>query len=284
MNNVLGIMQGRLLPPFDGRFQAFPASGWETEFQYAADIGLQCIEFIYEVPYLESNPLHSDDGIRRIKNVVEATGCAVHTICADYFMEKRLFNELPDVLQTNQDALISLIERSDTLGVAGIVIPCVDQSELRTDEDKTALVASLHRALRATSESRMKLYLETSLAPGAFKELLLAIDSPRVGVNFDSGNSASLGFDPHEEFDMLSKWMDHIHIKDRVLGGGTVPLGHGATDFSAVFQEMTAMDYSGVIVLQAARGEDEITLAQSNMEFVESAWQNAYHEGNGRST
>jgi hexulose-6-phosphate isomerase len=75
--------------------------------------------------------------------------------------------------------------------------------------------------------------------------------------------------------------MDHIHIKDRLLGGGTVSLGSGDTDFPTVFQEMAAMDYSGILILQTARDKNEIALARNNMEFVESAWQSAYHKGNG---
>lgn len=281
MNNVLGIMQGRLLPPYDGRFQAFPANNWRREFECAAGIGLQCIEFIYEVPYLDCNPLHSNNGIKQIKDVVQETGCGIYTICADYFMERRLFNQQPDALKSNQKALISLIERGDMLGVTGIVVPCVDQSELRTDKDKAELVTSLHNVLNATNGSKVKLYLETSLAPQGFRELLLAIDSPRVGVNFDSGNSAALGFDPHEEFSMLHDWINHIHIKDRELGGGTVPLGCGDTDFPAVFREMATIDYSGIIILQAARGGDEVTLARQNKAFVEAAWEVAQHSKNG---
>ena len=32
-----GIMEGRLVPPEDGRFQCFPREQWESEFAYAAE-------------------------------------------------------------------------------------------------------------------------------------------------------------------------------------------------------------------------------------------------------
>ncbi|TAN50397.1 MAG: sugar phosphate isomerase/epimerase, partial [Rhodospirillales bacterium] len=36
----VGVMQGRLLLPFEGRFQAFPAKGWQEEFALAARAGI----------------------------------------------------------------------------------------------------------------------------------------------------------------------------------------------------------------------------------------------------
>ena len=41
----VGIMQGRLVPPVDGRIQAFPAENWKDEFELASDAGLACIEW-----------------------------------------------------------------------------------------------------------------------------------------------------------------------------------------------------------------------------------------------
>jgi len=37
---LLGIMQGRLVPPVEGRFQAFPRDRWTAEFPRAAEAGL----------------------------------------------------------------------------------------------------------------------------------------------------------------------------------------------------------------------------------------------------
>ncbi len=40
----LGIMQGRLVPPVDGKIQAFPAGSWERELLLARQAGLDLIE------------------------------------------------------------------------------------------------------------------------------------------------------------------------------------------------------------------------------------------------
>ena len=56
-------MQGRLLPPAEGRFQSFPRDGWEAEFPLASAAGLDAIEWIYDVFGEDVNPLATDAGI-----------------------------------------------------------------------------------------------------------------------------------------------------------------------------------------------------------------------------
>ena len=43
----------------------------------------------------------------------------------------------------------------------------------------------------------------------------------------DIGNSASLGLNPLDEFEAFGDRILNVHVKDRVLGGTTVPLGLG---------------------------------------------------------
>ena len=54
---MIGIMQGRLLPPVDGRIQAFPGDGWQREFAIARGLGYDSIELTIETASLESHPV-----------------------------------------------------------------------------------------------------------------------------------------------------------------------------------------------------------------------------------
>ena len=89
-------------------------------------------------------------------------------------------------------------------------------------------------------------------------------------VNYDSGNSASLGYDPIDEFAAYGVRVGSVHIKDRVRGGGTVPLGSGDASFRALFECLAALGYSGDFVLQVARGTDgdEVSWSRKNREYV----------------
>ena len=43
-----GCDAGRLLPKYQGRYQAHPVGYWQDEFPEAANAGLDCIEFILD--------------------------------------------------------------------------------------------------------------------------------------------------------------------------------------------------------------------------------------------
>jgi hexulose-6-phosphate isomerase len=48
-----------------------------------------------------------------------------------------------------------------------------------------------------------------------------------------------------------------VHVKDRVFGGTTVPLGTGNADFPTVFRLIREADYSGYLIMQTARAKDD---------------------------
>ena len=62
----IAIIQGRLVPPEDGRFQCFPRNRWRDEFAHAAAAGLDAIEWIYDLHGADMNPLATDAGIAEI--------------------------------------------------------------------------------------------------------------------------------------------------------------------------------------------------------------------------
>jgi hexulose-6-phosphate isomerase len=136
------------------------------------------------------------------------------------------------------------------------------------------VVDVLEAVLPTAQETGVELHLETSLAPADFARLLDQVSSPLVRVNYDSGNSSSLGFVPAEEFAAYGERVGSVHIKDRVLGGGTVPLGTGDADLPAVFAALEKSGYRGDITLQVARSEPgrEVAWARSNREFVARYW------------
>ena len=52
-----GIMQGRLTSPKDNRIQFFPKDEWIEEFGSAAQIGFDCIEWLYDLHDANINPI-----------------------------------------------------------------------------------------------------------------------------------------------------------------------------------------------------------------------------------
>jgi len=262
----IAIMQGRLSAPVNGQLQAFPAEAWAHEFARAADAGLNAIEWIFDAP---RNPFLSDDDAARIPQIVRGTGIGIRSVCADYFMDAPLHRGVEAEVDERLAVFRALADRASDMGVQHIVLPCVDQSAIRDDSDRDRLIEALEGIVSHTDARGVEIHLETSLAPNAFASLIARLPDT-VMANYDSGNSASLGYDVREEFAAYGDRVGSVHIKDRLRGAGTVPLGTGDADFPALFDALERVAYCGLFTLQVARGPlgQEVELARSNRDFV----------------
>jgi len=265
--NPIGVMQGRLLPKYLGRYQAYPVGYWQEEFPKAAALGLDCIEFILDFDSAEQNPLLTPGGPEEIMRIVAESGVAVQTICADIFMEAPLHHPDEQIAAYSQNILERLLERASTLSVTDIVIPCVDKSSMLDETAQDRFVRRLKPIVDKAEALIVNLALETDLAPQPFAELLETFESQRVTVNYDTGNSAAHGFDPIEELACYGDRISDIHIKDRVLNGGSVELGSGDTKFDDFFDVLGKFSYIGPFILQAYRDDEGMAIFQKQLEW-----------------
>jgi L-ribulose-5-phosphate 3-epimerase len=268
MKNKIGVMQGRLLPKYQDRYQAHPVGYWHDEFFLAQDIGLDYIEFILDFNDAKDNPLLNDNGLNEISAVVDKTGVKVKTICADYFMEAPLHSEDLSVSEQSEKVLTKLLYNSAKLGVSDIVIPCVDQSSLNNKVKIDNFLKKMQPSVRVAEALNVNLSLETDLAPKPFAKLLENFNSNKVTVNYDIGNSAALGYDIEEEFAMYGDLITDIHIKDRELMGGSVILGNGNADFDLFFSIIDKHNYSGPYIMQSYRDDEGVDIFKKQLEWL----------------
>ena len=221
----IGIMQGRLSEEFGDRIQSFPIKTWKTEFEIAEKIGFDCIEWIFDE--IQPNPILSTNGISEINFLRKKHNIAINSICADYFMTKKLFRENKEELEKNIVILKKLIIQARKMNISMIEIPLVDSSSLKNDEDKLQVIESLKKIISLAEDNEIIINLETDLNPLDFKELLKKIDHPNINANYDSGNSASLGYNIKEELTILEKWIKNVHVKDRKFEGGNCSIRYG---------------------------------------------------------
>ena len=266
--NPIGVMQGRLLPKYQGRYQAHPLDYWQDEFPKAAELGLKCIEFILDFNNAELNPLLRDTGPDEILSLSEKTGIKVVTVCADYFMEAPLHHPDEGIAAQSQNVLGHLLTNGNKLGLTDIVIPCVDQSSLTDDAAKERFIARLRPLEEAAEMYKINLSLETNLAPQPFAELLEHFGSRRVTVNYDTGNSAAYGYDPVEELSCYGNKISDIHIKDRKLCAGSVLLGTGETQFGRFFEALHTLNYTGPFIMQAYRDDEGLEIFKQQLAWV----------------
>lgn len=263
----LGVMQGRLLPKYLGRFQAHPVGYWEDEFPLAQGCDLSLIEFILDFNDAEKNPLLADGGVARIRRAITQTGVGVESVCADYFMEAPLHHPDPGVRRESASVFRRLLESCGALGARHLVLPCVDQSRLEEAAAVDRLVDALAPLLPIALQKNIFISFETDLPPGPFRALIDRLGHPAVRVNWDTGNSASLGFESREEWRAYGPLISDVHLKDRTRGGGSILLGQGAVDWGACIDLLKA-HYQGPLILQAWRDDEGLAVFKQQLSWV----------------
>jgi len=266
--SYIGVMQGRLLPKYQGRYQAHPVGYWQEEFKVAQELNLDSIEFILDFNDVELNPLCSKGGINEIRSVSHITGVKVKTICADYFMEAPLHSKNRLESERSQNMLLNLITSASKLNVTDIVIPCVDNASLDSLDAQNRFVENLMPLLKLAEKCKINLSLETDLAPVPFMKLLSVFNSEYLTVNYDIGNSASHGYDVIEELNCYGGKISDIHIKDRELFGGPVELGKGNANFELFFNKLQEFNYDGPFIMQAFRDDEGVEIFKKQLDWI----------------
>ena len=266
----VGVMQGRLLPKYKGNYQAHPVNYWQEEFPIASSLGLKCIEFILDFEDYEKNPLMTSVGINEINDISKKNNVYVKSICADFFMEAPLHSEVKEVSNKSKEVLITLIKNSKKIGVKNIVIPCVDKSSIKNEKDLDLFIKALRNITKQVEHLDINLSLETDLPPSKFSFLLKMIDSKIVKVNYDTGNSASLGYDIKEEFAEYGNLISDIHIKDRTFKGGSVFFGTGDFNYHEFVKCFNTINYNGPIIMQVFRDDEGLEIFKKQLEIVKN--------------
>ena len=186
--------------------------------------GLDTIEWIYDAYGEDVNPLATDEGLGEMRRLGALHGMAIESVCADWFMDYPLVGVDASTAQPRWRRLGWLMERGALLGINRIVVPFVDAAAIRNDSDASAVVIGINSLGAAIDRTGVELHLETALSAADFAALLARLGHPRVKVNYDSGNSASLGYRPQQEFAAYGPRVGSVHLKDRRRGAGTVPL------------------------------------------------------------
>jgi L-ribulose-5-phosphate 3-epimerase len=279
--NKIGVMQGRLSPPEDGRFQSFPKASWRQEIARARDAGLDYIEWIHDA-YGEgkdasgrvANPIFSEDGLAELEALKQEHNIETLSVCGDWFMNVPLIRCSPATRAQREQHLHALIPIAARIGAQHIVLPFLDNSKITGDYEKQTVVDIMKRALPIAEKNGVALHIEADFSAEDFAEFLERIPHPMLKVNWDSGNSSGRGYVASEEFAIYGARIGSIHIKDRYMkpegGFETRPLGEGSADFDDVFRAIRSIDYRGGLTLEVARGADgdEVNYIKKQVEFV----------------
>jgi L-ribulose-5-phosphate 3-epimerase len=264
----VGSIQGRLLPPLDGRIQAFPRGRWEEEFQLLSRVGYDSIELTIETASWVEHPINSAQGRDRLRQLSRQWDIALNGICCDVFMETPLVTS-DEVISSRAELMLGeLVKNAGAVGLPFLEIPFVGKNTLANSSTLERLDRIFDWVLPLAERHEVDILLETDLDPTALSDVLARFRHPRLGLNYDTGNSTWFGFDPVEELRAYHQDIRNIHIKDCTRADYSVPLGTGDTRFDKIFSLLHELGYCGNFIIQAARQEDDIKAASQYLNFA----------------
>jgi L-ribulose-5-phosphate 3-epimerase len=254
--NLIGFMQGRLCDCVDGKIQAFPWKTWKSEFLSAKEINMNVMEWTLDQRRLYRNPLMTSKGQEIIRKLSVKYNISIPSLTGDCFMQSPFWKIDTLLCEDLQADFIAICKACAALGIQMIVMPLVDNGRLETQKQEKVFLEFMLKHHSFFIHNKIKVIFESDYDPEKLMRFINYFPCDCFGINYDSGNSAAFGFVPSEEFDAYGSRVLNIHIKDRVLGGETVPLGKGNVDFDDLFSRVFRQKYQGNFILQTARVSD----------------------------
>jgi len=253
----IGYMQGRLCPMVNGKIQSFPWRDWRTEFPGARRLGIGLMEWTLDHDRLTENPLMTPQGRAEIRDLSSKYGVRVRSLTGDIFMQAPFWKVRGELREKRLAELDLVLDACGDLGIRIVVIPLVDNGSMFSPEHEAAVIDAVNARADRLRRDRLAIAFECDYRPADLERFIGRIPSDICGINLDIGNSAALGYDPEDEIAAYGERIVNVHIKDRILGGTTVPLGTGSADIPRVLRMLVSSGYRGSYVLQTARAQDE---------------------------
>ena len=278
MNNLIGIMQGRLTAP-QGRksIQFFPTEEGElsNEFYIAKFLDINYIEWV-ALSNVNSPLLGDFYSCEGIKNLIEDSKVTINAICLDYLMDMDLIRDMDLIFA--KKTLTWIANVSNRIGCKLLIIPIYEKNM------DFPIIKSLISSV--IDDYRIKIAFEF-LDVNSFTGLNFISDLTYrsrasfrhtfnnfgIGCCFDIGNNC--GRDIIKELDnyYIHDMLFHIHIKEKDTNGETVSLGTGVIGregWKEIFTFLRRVDYLGNFTLQVALGKEgkEEETVKEQLEFV----------------
>ena len=265
-------MQGRLSERPRSRLQAFPGNTWERELSLAKEVGFDCVEWVLETAPGPENPIWSTEGRSAIRAASDASGVAVSSVCADYFMSSSLGE--PESVPIMKELIVAAAD----VGARRILVPLVEQAALPTEALRESFRHGIRQCLGTAEACGVVLALEMEVPGAEYAAFVHSFRHPLVRACYDTGNSTAQGFDIGTDILPVAPLLDAIHVKDRNVGGTSQPLGTGDANFDGLFAALAAHGFRGDVILQHYFDADPVLDALRSFKFVKQGLARATRE------
>ena len=273
-NPSIGFIQGRLSPITNNRIQQFPWDTWQNEFSIASKNDINLIEWTIDTFKFYLNPLINLNQWEEINTIASKNNILIPSVTCDYFMENPPWKSDIDLIKKG---IIAIFQGMKNISAKILVVPLVDNSSLLDSSSADTVKDLFTDLIPEMIQNNIQIAFECDLNPEELLHFINQFDKNYFGINYDIGNSASLGFDPNKEFEAYGSRIINVHVKDRKINGPTIPLGEGDAEFLRIFGLLHEVNYQGNLILQTARskeGKDAEVLVKYK-KLVEGWWKEA---------
>lgn len=226
-------------------------------------LGFRGVEIMCDRPHLYP-PDYGEENLTRLKTLIDDQGLKV-TNLNSFTLFAVGDTYLPSWIEPQEERreiriqhTLECLKVADFFGCKNISVPPGGPvGEISREKAMTLFHRGLERVAPLAQELDIKILVEPEpdlLMENTreFKEFIVDVKSPAIGVNFDIGHFFCAGEDPRVAFEELFEWIGHVHLEDiapdRVHNH--LILGHGAIQFTEIFQTMLRLGYQGDVSLE----------------------------------
>jgi hexulose-6-phosphate isomerase len=195
-------------------------------------------------------------GQAEIRALSSEHGVRIGSLTGDIFMQMPFWRVTGATRAERLAKFEAVTEACAQISIRFIVVPLVDNGAMTSQAEEDAVVEEFISRADWLRARNLAVVFESDYPAARLAAFIARLPEGVFGVNYDIGNSASLGYDSAEEIAAYFPRILNVHIKDRVLGGTTVPLGTGNADLPRVLGDLAGRGYDGSYILQTARAAD----------------------------
>lgn len=244
-----------------------------------AAAGLSSIEIVVGVEGLLR--FDSPDGeYAEIGRAAQESGVDVSALSSAAFFSAHFASLVPEARQAARDRTLRMLDGAAACGARAIVIIPAVVGRAGDARPQCAYADALHLAaealtpLRGEAEARgvtiavENVWNRFLLSPVEMADFIDMVNSPHVGVCFDTGNVMATGY-PEDWIRTLGGRIARVHIKDydvsRPGRDGFCPLGAGSVDWAAVGGALREVAYAGPLTYEGGGEPAEIRAAMERV-------------------
>ena len=266
----IGFMQGRLVKSEKPNFiQSFPWKNWKKEFYLANKNKIKILEWTLDFEKFDQNPLIDKKKHPTIKKLKKKNNIKINSVTCDFYMQKPYTKAKTNILKKKiKRNLIKLLDSCNKLNIKYVIIPLVDNSKLKSIKEENETVNFFLSFREILKKTKINIIFEIDYSPKKLLNFINKFDN-FYGINYDSGNSASLGYSLKSEQIYFDK-VKNVHIKDRKYKSTTVKLGEGNCNFKELFKILKKKRYKNNLILQTAKTwhNREVEEILDNIKFI----------------